>query len=550
MWWQVSARSPCRRTRSAGTLQAMPTRYPVALLAYARPDTLACTLEPLREAGVPRLYAYVDGVRVLDDAPGHTAVLAQLRAITWADVVLVERPQNLGLHASVRAGLDDFFAREAGGIVLEDDNRLATGAYAWLCEALDRYAEDRTVGAINAWAHPRIVPADVDRPWWSARWSGWGWGGWRRTWALMQEPFDMLLTRLTREGINPTAYGADVLAVAKLGYWDAQLGLALNGARMLTLYPPRSLADHVGIGVGATNQRSAAQWRAVPAAPLAQPWPWPAQVAEHVESRVLWKRASTADTEPERPLSLSLRLRRRAVVAWQRLSRARRTWPEAVALSAALARERSRGAKASTKPGRRPTTLRDFLWDGFLRRHRDACYGRGLEVDGDAALAAVGASQFTTCDSIQRSAVEALPEGGREVCAVASVTYDDATDRAMLAQLLHALRDEGTLLVSFDDVSTVRSPYASPELDRAARWLQATRAGVQSLLRELGIDEEHVTVEPLGGVAPVAAYVLGVPLDIVERRVVDDSPPIRPLSLGVRITKPVGWAPPRERRSV
>ncbi len=533
----------------------MPATFAVALLAHARPDLLAQTLAALREAGVPRIYAYVDGSRGPSDDAGHAAVLALLQGIDWSSVTVVAREANLGLHASVRAGLDDFFAREPAGIVLEDDNRLAPGAYAWMCEALDRYADDATVGVINAWAHRRFIPADVAGPWWSMRWSGWGWGAWRRTWALMREPVDVVLARLERDGIDASAYGSDVVTTARLGFWDAHLGLALYGARMLTLYPPRSLADHLGVGDRATNQHSAGQWRAVPAAPLIERWPWPDRVAEHPRSRELWAKAAVADLPPSTPRTLAVRIRRRLVVAWHRLSRAWRQWPEGLALRLALALHRMRRARPYDDEAHGVTSPIRHLWTGFLDSHRDAFYGRSLEI-GDARVStAMGGAQMTRCEVMDRVAGPGvdhvvdlqtgwdLPEGAFDVFLNQFTVHLVEDDRAALWHSVRTVRAEGTLLVNFVCAGSAPPQGATYGATTSLVWRSYTVPGVRALLTELGIDDAHVVLEPLGGAGAIAAYVLGVPVEAMDRRTVDHVDPAAPLLIGARITKPVRWTP-------
>jgi hypothetical protein len=531
----------------------MPTRYAVALFAHARPDLLAQTLAPLRQAGVPRIRAYVDGARGARDESGHTAVLALLKAIDWAQVELTERPANLGLHASIRAGLDDFFMHEPAGIVLEDDNRLADGAYDWLCAALDHYADDARVGIINAWAHRRFIPHDVEGPWWSMRWSGWGWAGWRRTWALMHEPVDALCQRLAASGIDAEAYGSDVVATARLGFWDSHLGLALYGARMHTLYPPRSLADHIGFGDAATNQHHAGAWRAVPASPVVERWEFPPDVVEHPQSRALWRTAATAETPAAIPLAR--RLRRRLAIAWHRLSRARRQWPSALALRFALALWRRRRIAAFDDSAPGVTTPVRYLWNGFLRRHRDAFFGRGLEIGDARTLAAMGGAQMTHCEVVDRvagpgvhhvadlQAAWTLPDEGFDVFLHQFTLHLVPDERAALWHALRTVRAEGTLFVTFPCAGAAPPLGETFGATHSHVWRHYTTAGVRALLAELGIDDTHLVLEPLGGTDAFAAYLLGVPVEALDRRAVETVSSEAPLLLGARITKPVRWAP-------
>jgi hypothetical protein len=455
----------------------------------------------------------------------------------------------------VRAGLDDFFAREPAGIIVEDDNRLAPGAYAWMCEALDRYADAPTVGVINAWAHRRFIPADVTTPWWSMRWSGWGWGAWRRTWQLMSEPVESLLARLAREGIDASAYGEDVVTTAKLGYWDSHLGLALYGARMLTLYPPRSLADHIGVGRSATNQQSAGQWRSVPAAPLTTPWPWPTQIREHPQSAALWRLAAVADIPPARQRSFAACLRRRMSVMWHRLERAWPQWPRALALRLTLWLYRVQGGRPYEDDAPGVSTPMRFLWREYLVRHHDAFYGRALEVGDTRTITGIGGAQLSAAEAVDvvpREGVQhvcdlqqawELPEGAFDLFVNQFTLHLIADDRAALWHSIRALRDEGTLLVNFPCTGTASYDGRQYGHQPTAVWRWYTMPGVMALLAELGIDAEHADVEALGGAAATAAYLLGAPVETMSRAAVRSVDEAAPLLIAARITKPVGWTP-------
>ncbi|MCX5760907.1 MAG: hypothetical protein NTW72_05300, partial [Gemmatimonadetes bacterium] len=425
-------------------------------------------LDALRLAGVPRIHAYVDGSRGPADDAGHAAVLAL-----------------------------------PAGVVIEEDIRLAPGAYGWMCEALDRYGDDRSVGAVSGWAHRRFIPADADRGWWSARWSCWGWASWRRTWHLVKEPVDVLLERLAREGFDAAGNGEDVMSLARAGHWDAHLGLALYGARMLTLYPPRSLSDHIGVGGAATNQHGAGQWRAVPAAPLTDFWAWPDMVAEHPGSAALWRKAAVADQFPTFRRTLAGRLRRRLAVLWHRLARAWRQWPEALALRLTLTLYRARHGHPFDDDSSGATTPIRRIWNDFLLTHRDAFFGSGLEI-GDARMTtALGGAQMQRCevvDILARSGVDYvvdlqcgwdLPEGKFDVFLNQFTLHVVADDRAMLWHSLRALRTEGTLLANFPCAGPASYDGLRYGHEQTVVWRWYTLPGVRALLAELGIDDAH-----------------------------------------------------------
>ena len=89
---------PARRDETLGDV-------PVALFAYARPEHLRHTLECLRMNRVPRIYAFSDAAKTPAQRAGVAEVRRLLRAVDWCEMSVVERPENLGLGASIRAGV-------------------------------------------------------------------------------------------------------------------------------------------------------------------------------------------------------------------------------------------------------------------------------------------------------------------------------------------------------------------------------------------------------------------------------------------------------------
>jgi hypothetical protein len=530
----------------------MPTSYPVALFAHRRPALLAMALDALRREGVPRICAWVDGVRGPADEAGHGGVIDLLRSIDWADVTLVARPANVGVYASVCGGLDDFFSTERAGVIVEEDIRLAPGAYRWLCEGLDRYAADPRVGSINAWTHPRVTPAGVEAPWWCVRGPGWGWATWRRTWDLMREPVESLVARLAHDGVDLSRCGDDIVPLARHGHWDGHFTLAGFGARVQNLYPPRSLADHLGAGADATHLREMGRWRAVPAAAMTEHWPWPADVSEHPDGAELWRRAVAADAPPrDRPIR---RLRRVLGRGVRRIARSWRRWPDALLLRLLLWSFRARGRPAFDDELPKGSTPVRELWNDFLRRHQDAFFGHGLEIGNANTLTALVGEQMSTrevLDVVAGPGVQhvadlqngwTMPESRFNVFVNQFTVHLLADDRAALWHSLRTVRAEGTLFVTFPCASQVAYGF-----DYGPRHVDVVRSytlpGVRALLAELGIDEAHAVLEPLGGAGALASYLLGVPVEALPRALVARVDAEAPLLVAARITKPVRWAP-------
>ena len=178
---------------------------PVALFAHARPDLLARTLEGLRANAVPLIYAFSDGPRRETENAHVAAVRTVLRNIAWAEVVHVERTENLGLYRSILAGAKHVFERHETAIICEEDLLVAPGAYRYLTAALDHYRDDPRVFSVSAWTHARVTPAGVgDQPFFSHRVNTLFWGDMRRhgkEWITVPRPSD--LHSMQREAVTP-----------------------------------------------------------------------------------------------------------------------------------------------------------------------------------------------------------------------------------------------------------------------------------------------------------------------------------------------------------
>jgi hypothetical protein len=281
------------RTRSAGRDVGALVTIPVALFAYARPNHLQRTLDCLRANRIPRLYVFSDGPKTPELSSRVDAVRQILRTIDWCDVSIVERRENLGLGRSIRTGVSEVLALHESVLVFEDDLVCVDGTYAYLTAALEHYKNDPRVMSVTGWTHPRITPEGLsDDPYFDGRAECLVWGSWRRTWAGMDEDALTLLRRCEQRGIDPYAYGADLVAMAQTEHqrniWAVRflyLHLLHGG---LCLRPPHSLVEHIGFDNEATNAADGAEeWSNPPlrpAPPLPIAWPEP---IEHPDCRPL-----------------------------------------------------------------------------------------------------------------------------------------------------------------------------------------------------------------------------------------------------------------------
>jgi hypothetical protein len=268
---------------------------PVVLFAYSRVACLRKTLDCLRQNAVPRLLVFSDGPKTPAQRQGVDEVRRLLRAIDWTDVSLVERPENLGLGTSIRAGVEEALAQHESILVFEDDLECVPGTYAYLCAALDAYRDDPKVMSVTGWTHPSVTPGGIDGPYFDGRAECWTWGTWGRSWQGMDRSARELIAECEGAGIDPYRYGRDLVGMAALekkrNIWAVRWlynHILRNG---LCVRPPRSLVNHIGLGDGATNAGADVEWTHAELQPCPPPpTAWP-HAAEHPECAPRWRRA-------------------------------------------------------------------------------------------------------------------------------------------------------------------------------------------------------------------------------------------------------------------
>jgi len=231
---------------------------PVVLFAYARPKHLGRVLACLLENRVPLIYAYIDGAKDKKDEATVREVRAMLRAIDWTEVRLIERKENLGLGLNILAGVTEVASQYSAFIVWEDDLICVPGTYAWVCAALEHYANDAKVMSVTAWNHARVVPPNVvNQPYFDGRAECWVWGGYARSWAGMEQSAIQKMKAVRSFGISPSIYGADLPAMARderrKNIWAVRWLYHHIQHGGLCLRPPWSMVEHIGSDGSATN---------------------------------------------------------------------------------------------------------------------------------------------------------------------------------------------------------------------------------------------------------------------------------------------------------
>lgn len=230
---------------------------PIALFVYNRPDHTRRTVEALRNnelAASSDLVIFSDAPAAPDAADAVWEVRQYIRSISgFKTIRLVERAANYGLARSIIDGVTAVVSEYGRIIVLEDDMVTSRFFLQYMNDALEYYANDDQVVCVHGYSYPvKGLPETF-----FLRDTGcWGWGTWKRGWALFEPDGHKLLAEIKVRGIGKEFdYSGSMPYVAMLedqvygrnDSWAIRWYASAFLRGKLTLHPGRSLVENIGI---------------------------------------------------------------------------------------------------------------------------------------------------------------------------------------------------------------------------------------------------------------------------------------------------------------
>jgi hypothetical protein len=243
---------------------------PVVLFVFNRPDTTRQTLRALRAndlAAASRLFVFADGPKPDADSATHEAIAAVreiVRRESWCgEVNLVEREDNLGLAASIIAGVTEIIERYDRVIVLEDDLLTAPGFLTFMNDGLRRYAAEPKVFGLTGFKAPSKRPKAYNTFFLPVM-SSWSWATWRDRWETVSFDGPALLREVERQGstsildLNGYPFGAmlEQQVAGKINSWAIRFYASMFLQERWFMYPSWSLVRNIGFGGDATHTRN------------------------------------------------------------------------------------------------------------------------------------------------------------------------------------------------------------------------------------------------------------------------------------------------------
>lgn len=241
----------------------------IAVFAYKRAEHLRRMLRSLAlnaQLSQSPISIYCDGARGAHEAQAVEEARAVARELAPAHARIVERERNLGLAASVIAGVSETIDAHGSAIVLEDDLELSPFALDYFNAALARYREEERVMHVAGFMYP--VRAALPESFFYREATCFGWATWARAWKRFEPDGSRIraavLARDARAQFNAGAM--DFLAMlemqigGRIDSWAIRWygSLWLHGG--LALHPGRSLVRNTGFDGSGVHSGTSSTW--------------------------------------------------------------------------------------------------------------------------------------------------------------------------------------------------------------------------------------------------------------------------------------------------
>lgn len=234
---------------------------PIAMFVYNRADHFTAVYDALKkcaEAGGSELFVFCDGAKSEEGRPKVNEVRAAVRNIENAGdfkcVHIVESPLNRGLAASVISGVTEVINKFGRVIVLEDDCVPSIYFLKFMNECLDKFENNREIGAVAGYAPAIKLPPDYKHDIFTAyRSCSCSWATWSRCWFGVDWELNDIKAITSVDFVKRlNSNGADRFirlyrqTKGNGTSWSVRFGAHLVRNSMLTVYPKYSYIKNIG----------------------------------------------------------------------------------------------------------------------------------------------------------------------------------------------------------------------------------------------------------------------------------------------------------------
>lgn len=250
---------PGTATTRSGHLDLPSRLAPIALFVYNRPEHTRKTVESLKANDL----ASQSDLVVFSDGPKNEAAPQNVQAVRqyisgidgFRSVSIIEREVNLGLAASVIAGVSQLCLEYGRIIVVEDDLLTSSDFLTFMNIALDRYQDEIRVFSVSGFNFAVAPKSEYSHDaFFSYRSSSWGWGTWKDRWEkadwnVSDYPsfrIDQDGRRLFNRGGQDLSGMLDLNMAGKLDSWAIRWAYAHYKQNSLALLSTHSRVYNIG----------------------------------------------------------------------------------------------------------------------------------------------------------------------------------------------------------------------------------------------------------------------------------------------------------------
>ncbi|MBA3047757.1 glycosyltransferase [Patescibacteria group bacterium] len=231
---------------------------PICLFAYNRPWHTKQMIEALVKnelANESELLIFSDGPKDDESKQRVAEVRSYLKNITgFKSITIIERTKNYSLAKSIISGVTEVINKYGKVIVMEDDLVSSPYFLKYMNEALDLYESEEKVISIHGYIYP--VKAKLPETYFIKGADCWGWGTWKRGWALFEADGQKLLNKLREKKLtkefdfnNSFDYTGmlENYIKGKNNSWAIRWYASAFLQNKLTLCPGKSLINNIGL---------------------------------------------------------------------------------------------------------------------------------------------------------------------------------------------------------------------------------------------------------------------------------------------------------------
>lgn len=247
------------------------TYAPIVMFVYNRADhfnTVYSALKNCIGAKESEIFIFCDGAK---NGEGQKKVDEVRRAVRekenagdFKEIHITESENNKGLALSVISGVTEVINKYGRVIVLEDDCIASVYFLKFMNECLDKFENNREIGAIAGYAPKIEFPSDYKHDiFTSYRSCSWGWATWKRSWTGVDWELNDKNSIYSLDFVRHlNSNGSDRFirlyrqTKGNGGSWSVRFGAHLVKNSMMTVYPRYSYIQNIGCDSSGVHSKS------------------------------------------------------------------------------------------------------------------------------------------------------------------------------------------------------------------------------------------------------------------------------------------------------